>query len=175
MRYPLKAFPALLTLLLPAIVWGLGADHPPGPIGGTGAWPQELKALVNTDNRVHGFFVNGEDILFFRGNTAKLNEFLTKYSKLQNVKHQVVLHPGELDVRSPWDKVPRDIQGDWRVYAGSRLGKKEPFAVRVEIWLGGQVKLEELRVPANITVSSGGEIEAFVEKHKQAQKSEQSK
>jgi hypothetical protein len=32
----------------------------------------------------------------------------------------------------------------------------------VDVWLGGRIKLDELRIPANVEVASGGEIEKFV-------------
>jgi hypothetical protein len=36
----------------------------------------------------------------------------------------------------------------------------------VDVWLGGRIKLNELRIPTDIEVVSGGEIEKFVEERK---------
>ena len=35
--------------------------------------------------------------------------------------------------------------------------------VRVDLWVGGKMKLSELRLPAEAEVLSGGEIEKFVD------------
>jgi hypothetical protein len=156
----------VLGLLLPAPTWGLGHDYPKGPIGVSG-WPAGLAELVNLDNRVHGFFVNSQDVIFFSGNTKALNDFLTKYSMLPNTKLQLVIHTGKLEVRSPWDQAPRDIAADWKLSTGlHEADAKQPaaslFGTRVDVWLSGSIK-----VPQNVTVSSGGEIESFVKKHQE--------
>jgi hypothetical protein len=163
---------AALALLIPTIACGLGADHSRGAVNND-KWPKGLAELVNSANRVHGFFVNEIDILFFRGDAPALNTFLTKYSELPGTKLQLVLHPGKLEAKSPWDKQPRKIAADWKLYAApyeesGAEPKSGEFVTRVDVWLGGSVKLEELRVPANVTVESGGEVEAFVKEHTKA-------
>jgi len=169
---------AIITLmfLVPTLVWALGSDHPKQPVNND-KWPKGLAELVNAENRVHGYFVNWEDVFFFKGDTAALNDFLTKYSRLPDTTLHVVIHPGRLEVRSPWDKQPRDIAADWQIYASpftrdqvQAAGVKPgPFVTRLDVWLGGSVKLDELRVPEKVSVESGGEIEAFVKEHGEAQ------
>jgi hypothetical protein len=165
-----------LTLLVPTTaVWALGADHPKQAVTND-KWPKGLAELVNAENRVHGFFVNWEDVFFFIGDTAALNAFLAKYAQLPDTKLRVVIHPGRLDVRSPWDKQPRGIAADWKLYATPFARdqvmkdgvKPGDFVTRIDVWLGGSIKLDELRVPEKVVVESGGEIEAFVKKHEQA-------
>jgi hypothetical protein len=161
-----------LTLSFPAIVWALGSDHPKQPVNND-KWPKGMAELVNADNRVHGYFVNFEDVFFFKGDTDALNDFLAKYAQLLGAKLHVVIHGGRLDVRSPWDKQSRDIEADWQLYATpftrdqvqAGAVKPGPFVTRVDVWLGGSINLDELRVPEIISVDSGGEIEAFVKKH----------
>jgi hypothetical protein len=164
----------ILALLIPTVAWALGSDHPKQPVHND-KWPKGLAELVNADNRVHGYFVNWEDVFFFRGDTASLNTFLIQYAQLPDTRLQVVLHPGKLEVRSPWDKQPRrEVVADWKLYATpftrdqvQAAGVKPgPFVTRIDISLGGSVRLDELRVPANVPVESGGEIEAFVKRHK---------
>ena len=165
----------ILASLASTPAWGLGADHPRQPVNND-KWPRGLAALVNADNRVHGFFVNWEDVFFFKGDTAALNDFLTKYAELPDTRLHVVVHPGRLEVRSPWDTQARDIAGDWKLYASpftreqvqAEPLKPGPFVTRVDVWLGGSVTLGELRVPGNVSVESGGEIEAFVKRHAEA-------
>ena len=161
----------VLGLLLPALAWGLGRDYPKGPIGVSG-WPAGLAELVNVDNRVHGFFVNSQDVIFFSGNTNALNDFLTKYSKLPNTKLQLVIHTGKLEVRSPWDPAARDIAADWKLSTGLHEADAKQtaagmFGTRVDVWLSGSIQLGDLKVPQNVTVTSGGEIESFVKKHRE--------
>ncbi|MEM8737797.1 MAG: hypothetical protein AAGG38_04875 [Planctomycetota bacterium] len=168
-----------LALLVPTVVWALGSDHPQQVVQQPN-WPEGLAELANAENRVHGFFVNWEDFFFFRGETADLNEFLTRYSMLASTKLEVVLHPGKLEVRSPGDEQPRDVVANWRLYARSRflsstlLDKAEidpAFITRIDVWLGGEVKLADLRVPHSVSVRSGGEIEAFVREHGEKRRS----
>ena len=166
----------VMMLLVPSVAQGMGADYSKNPVKND-KWPTGLAELVNAGNLVHGYFVNWEDIFFFRGDTAGLNEFLAKYARLPDTTLRVVIHPGRLHVRSPWDKKPRDIVADWKLYASpltrdpERAGKFKPgpFVTRLDVWLGGSVKLSELRVPDNVSVESGGEIEAFVNAHRAAQ------
>ena len=157
-----------------ALAWAFGADHPEKPVTNP-KWPAGLSELVNVDNRVHGYFVNFEDVFFFRGDTRSLNAFLERYAKLPGAELRVVLHPGKLAVRSPWDKQSRAAEGDWKLYASplSRERVKaddfEPrrFHTRVDVWLGGSVTLDGLQVPDNVSVESGGEIEAFVQRSRE--------
>jgi hypothetical protein len=67
--------------------FGLGADYQNGqPVGGTSSWPEGLKELVNKTNRVHGYFVNAEDLFFFSGSATNFSEFLHDYAKIQGLK-----------------------------------------------------------------------------------------
>jgi len=148
-------------------VWGLGADHGSGPIGpNDGGWPEEFREIFNRKDRVHGYFVNSGDVFYYAGDTKACNEFLEQCSKLGDADHELILHPGRAKVRSPWDKEDRDIEAEWRLYADRRPrtpGKK--YLVQVDLWLGGKVSLEDLKVPDDFTVRSGGEIEKFVAEH----------
>jgi hypothetical protein len=164
-----------MLLLTPTVVRALGSDHPNAAVNND-KWPAGLAELVNAKNRVHGYFVNWEDVFFFRGDTAALNTFLSKCAELANTKVEVVLHPGKLEVRSPWNKEPLKIAGNWQLYAspfsreqveGDHV-KPGRFIVRVDVWLGETLKLSELVVPANVAVRSGGEIDAFVKTHNDA-------
>ena len=136
-------------------------------------WPAGLAELVNSENRVHGYFVNWEDVFFFRGDTAGLNQFLAKYSTLPAAKLELIVHAGKLEVKSPWDKQPREIVANWRLYTSpfereqltANGLKPGDFVTRVDVWLGDAIKLTELQVPQNVSVKSGGEIERFVEQH----------
>lgn len=150
-----------------------GADHPAGDVAHEN-WPRGYADLINGDDRVHGFWVNFEDVFFLQGETADLNRFIRRCVALDEVKVSVVLHPGRLDVQSPWDEKPRDLKADWRVHTSPYVITREgaavslesgAFQITIDVWLGGQVSLDDLDVPSGIEVRSGGEIEKFIERH----------
>lgn len=165
----------IALLFMPGVAQGLGADHDKRPVNNDG-WPKGLADLVNSDNRIHGFFVNWQDYFFFAGDSSAFNEFLQKYSQLLNTRLQLVIHPGKLEVKSPWDKQPRDLSADWKLYTSPYGPVTQPataptntqFITRIDLYLGGSVKLDDLKIPENVPVESGGEIEGFVKKHQAA-------
>jgi len=168
----------LIAVLIPSMALALGADHSAGPVIGS-QWPAGLKELVNVDNRVHGYFVNATDVFFFRGDPKALNAFLAKCAELPGSRLQVVLHAGKLEVKSPWDKSPREVTANWQLSAApcgwsehdkDKDDKTRPFLTHVDIWIGETLSLAELRIPANATVKSGGEIDAFIKQREDAGK-----
>ena len=156
-------------LLTTSVALGLGADHV-GPVG-CSAWPKGLSELANRKDRVHGYFVNFTDVFFYSGDTEALNDFLAAYGKLQGTTLEVVIHPGPMKARSPWDQKDRDLSVDWQLTTSSLgpssrgNGIEAKSTTRVDVWVGGKVKLDQLKVPENVKVRSGGEIEKFVERH----------
>ena len=163
------------VLVVPNIAWALGQDHGTRAVNNSGR-PKGLAEIVNTDHRVHGYFVNWQDVFFFHGHTQTLNEFLVELEALQDTQLKVVIHAGQLEVKSPWDKQSRDKQAEWRLYTSPYVGfpkssveKREPFVTQVDVYVSGEVKLDELRVPTMAKVESGGEIEEFVKRHQETQ------
>ena len=73
---------------------GLGTDYAPGPVEGSSAWPKNTLALVNSGERVGGFWVNQCDSFFYRGDAAALNEFIKQYSLIDGTPLKLVLHAG---------------------------------------------------------------------------------
>ena len=116
-------------------------------------------------NCVHGYMVNWTDTFFFAGDTAAFNKFVEGYSKRHDLNRRVVLHVGTKKARSPWDKADRDIAVDWSYHVWNTrppVAGGPPAPSRVDVWLGSRIKLEDLRIPANVEVVSGGEIEKFI-------------
>ena len=150
----------MVTFAVPSLVFAMGADHT-GPVGGNDKWPKGLTALANREDRVHGYFVNWEDVFFYSGDTKTLNDFLAGYAKLDNTVLQLVIHPGPEWARSPWDKADRNIPVDWSLYTSPfaredlEAGRpSDKFITRVDLFPGRNVSLEELEVPANVEVQS---------------------
>lgn len=128
---------------------------------------------------VHGYTVNVTTVVaFFAGDAASFNEQLSTLGKSKHELQQdatfatkkVVLHPGPMVV-SRYYKPERAISTDWSVTTWPE-DRSNPSKVhlQIDIWLGGQIKLEELRIPADFEVVSGGEIEKFVEGRKSKSK-----
>ena len=136
----------------------LGADYSKQDLESKGQ-------LVKGQKPVHGYWVNWEDVFFYAGDTAAFNRFVEAYSKMPNAKLRVVIHPGTKKARSPWDKADRDMAVDWSLYVwntGTSTPGAKPAPSQVDVWLGSRIKLEDVRIPANVEVVSGGEIEKFV-------------
>jgi hypothetical protein len=133
----------------------LGADHGKGGLA--------KGELVKGQAPVHGYWVNEVDVFFYAGDTKAFNKFAASYGQLKKVSLKVVIHPGIQKARSPWDKADRNIPVTWRYYVSARDGTPgKPAPTQVDVWLGSQIDLQELRIPANVEVVSGGEIEKFV-------------
>jgi hypothetical protein len=132
--------------------------------------------FVKGQTPVHGYFVNWEDVFFYAGDAKAFNRFVDAYSKFKHVKLKVVIHPGTKNASSPWDQAPRDLPVDWSLYvwdSGYPLlalglsGKEaeiipvgEPAPTRVDVWLSDKrLKLQDLRIPANIEVVAAKEVE----------------
>lgn len=163
MKTPRFITTGLATCVLAAVAWrasGLGADYQSDqPVGGTSAWPEGLKQLVNRTNRVHGFFVNAEDVFFFSGTATNFTEFLQSYAKISGVEqHRMILHEGIGVAKSPWST--NGLPCDWKLDACPKAwltqnAKEESFILEVHFWTGGNITLDQLAVPLNVEITGG--------------------
>jgi hypothetical protein len=129
---------------------------------------------------VHGYTAPSTSVTFFAGDTSNLNEHISKLLLAGNgqgtpvyTTKKIILHIGPKKAGSPWDQKERDIGVDWSVTSWSVSGAKVTTAasnLQIDIWLGSQIKLDELRVPDDFEVVSGGEIEKFIASRKPNQK-----
>ena len=152
-----------------------GADHEPGDLPKQPNWPKGSYELVNQPFRVHGYWVNFYDQFFYKGGNREMEKMIKGLSRLKNVDMKVILHAGKGQAKSPWSKAPV-CATDWAV-SFSGLVPKEiaelegvPFSnsqkVTVDIWMGGEIDLGQMKFPANLELQSGNEIEDFIRKHK---------
>jgi len=151
----------------------LGADHPSDkPLAAQTNWPAGLERLVNTTNRVHGFFVNSEDFYFFAGSEARFTEFLKDYAQLGGTEpKRLIVHEGVGEAKSPWAKEGRPC--DWKLYTcpkgwhnlarlsfdksstpeQRRKAAQEPgYVMELHVWKGGTIALDRVEIPKNIVV-----------------------
>jgi len=124
---------------------------------------EEHGQLVKGQIPVHGFMVNWTDTFYYAGDTAAFNKFVEAYSKRTDLKLRVVIHVGTTKASSPWDNKDRNIPADWSFHVwNAPPDPRNPAPSKVDVWLGSRIKLEELRIPANVEVVSGGEVEKFI-------------
>ena len=168
-----RALVGIALLMACREAFALGADHPNDrPVTGSTNWPKGLNLLINTTNRVHGYFVNAEDIFFFAGSASEFSAFLQKYSQLEGVaKQRLILHEGTGEAKSPWGKTGRHC--DWKLYmcpkgwhnAGfflrqgtnsipeiQQAAKAPGYIVEIHFWTGGRIKLDQVELPRNVVV-----------------------
>ena len=136
--------------------WGSGAAFASGS-----DHPKERLAAKGR-NCVHGYWVNESDVFFYAGDAADFNKAAADVAKKQGVKLQVVVHEGAKQARSPWDKADRNIPADWSVTTGPTArgfrATGESDLIRIDLWLGGKVKKENVNYPPDAEVGSASEF-----------------
>lgn len=146
----------LFAALPPRTGFGLGADHPKGEVS-SNAWPKGMSELVNSPRRIHGYFVNAEDVFFFAGDQRQFNEVLEAYAKIEGlVRHRIVVHEGKGRAGSPWQK-SGDKPCDWMIYGCPALWKRgdgnaKGYVLEIHVWKEGKIRVDAATVPDGITV-----------------------
>ena len=155
-----RYFPGLIAsfgafVVLPTVVLAIGFTLP----------DHQLKQYGNSS--IHGYEVNGEVVIFFQGDTTKLNEYLRKVSNERYGKRKATLHVGSRSARSPWDQegAKEKRQADWN--SEITLPKADGSDITVHIWIGRNVHLADLEIPETFIVDSGGEIDSFIRSRRQ--------
>ncbi len=97
-----------------SIAFGLGSDHRSGDLPVTAQWTQAIYQALNQPFRIHGFWVNSTDVLFYEGSAEKLCKMLSELHKEIGDDLVVVIHPGRGQARSPWSTQPVGA-ADWSV------------------------------------------------------------
>ena len=151
-----------LLLFLATQAFGWGSDYPGDhPVAPQPGWPAGLDKLVNSTNRIHGFFVNADDFFFYAGDTEGFASFLTQYAALSGIEaHKLHIHPGAGRAKSPWDKgegQPCDWMLElstrgWRDGKAPAPGKPDARIVELHVWASGQVDPKAITVPKTVQV-----------------------
>ncbi len=187
---------ALVTLLWPSLAFSLMMERElrSDEIGNWPDWPPVLRELVCRQGIVYGTHSDaptfGEGMewmtIFFQGDHEAFNEMLEQYAELSDslkppgpskeAALTLIIHPGRGNTASAGGSLVRgkDIAFDWMVRVtrnGTRLPKeKQQYGAVVEVWVGGEVDLAKMKVPLNVEVKSGREIEKFVARHEENRK-----
>ena len=139
----------------------MGADHEPGSLSKSSAWPAGFHAAVNKPNRIHGYWINTSDMLFYKGKTKDLNLMIKELSQIKKVQLSVVLHAGSQTAKSPWGERTYG-NTSWKVTSFCSGGFGNADSIQVDVWLGHGVELNALKIPESFAVKNGGEIERFI-------------
>lgn len=160
----------LAIILVPSYAYGMGSDHKPGNLPFHAAWSDGVYKAVNQSTRVHGFWVNSVDRLFYQGGHAELHQMIGDLAASPNTKLKVILRPGRGLAKSPWSK-ETVARADWAITIESeKSNAQHRNQLTIDFWLS-DLDLADLKIPASIPVESGGEIDSFIRKHR-SQKSE---
>lgn len=178
-------------------VRGVGADHPPVTPAVTNAPGQTaLQRIHNRADRVHGYWVNSEDVFFYAGTTTALSDFIASCSKLEDTQVEITLNVGPKKARSPWDDEDRNIVTNWSLYTApydvrllaeidgtktttetlKKQIQESPATARIDIWLGGPIVTREIQIPPNIPLRASTNVmlpedaKDFVSLHEAARK-----
>lgn len=165
---------ALVLAAGAAVVLAMGSTHPKDYVATQQeGWPAGLADLINSKGRVCGIWVNGSDWFSYAGDTKAFNAFIEPYAQLKGIPLVLVLHPGRGMTGGLGE--PQTIPYEWCLSVIRRgWGADMPEAyknspsqvvVTINLYLGGNVALDELEAPTNIEVTSGGEIEKFIVHH----------
>lgn len=174
-------FTISVVALSAAQAFPIGMDH--GPVGKTSLRADispALRELINRSDRVHGYFVNSEDIFFYAGDTNALNQFLHGFAALKNTTLSISINQSLTHASSPWDKGTRATVANWRLYCAPydlhaskaavdkirkadgdieaiRAKYKEfndgPEVARLQIRIGDGVELDKLNIPRHIELN----------------------
>jgi hypothetical protein len=164
---------AVASLLALCCTWALSLpmEHSYRPINPQPGWPEGLADLLLSQQEVYGYldfhYVNFQDYHYYAGDAGAFNEFVERYSKLKDTPLTLILHCGR-GMTGGFDVPDKTtIPADWRVAisptitpGGAIDGRASiRIVVTLELWGGGQVRLDDAKVPSNVEVKAGPEIE----------------
>ena len=129
-------------------------------------WPGIL-GVINDKHRVYRWWVNGNEKFYFVGDTAALNDALTQFSETEFPQLEVVLRPapgkastfsGEKTVDFNWELhlVGGIAAGMRRQHLGEKIWVAHPV---LTVYVGGNIELSKLKIPANVTVSQIADLQ----------------
>jgi hypothetical protein len=169
-----------LVVSCSASAWAMASEYggPHSPIIQQSTWPAGLADLLNDGKPVYAYWVNWMDHFYYSGDTEAFNAFLEKYSKLQGTPLTLSIHVGPGRIGRISTPAKRDIAYDWHVFVvppmipdgGIVKGQEDVRIVTMELWLGGQVELRQVKAPDSVKVVDGGDIGQFIADLEKARK-----
>ena len=154
----LTAFIASLLLVLSPTAFGLGGDHkdyvPGESISHPDNWPQRLVKLASLPSRVAGYYINSDDYLAFKGDTAGFQTFLGTCVALSEFAPTTLhIHKGKGSFH-PLDKEKKAVPCDWQLDVINQewhSTEPEPAGpknrLELHVSLDGAVDVPAIKVP----------------------------
>ena len=174
-RTLMLACATVIILACGAAIYGLALKLPnEGPVELGWKFPAGVAELASSRNRVHGFMSTfGYADLWYAGDAKAFNAYLAEYARLKDLPLQLVIHPAPGSKLRQYVSEPR-VHYDWELsikwgislQADRKDDKAEGFAVTLHLYLSDAITLDDISVPANVTVQSGDEIEQFIAQHR---------
>jgi hypothetical protein len=163
----------IIVLALGSSIYGLRFTFPSDkPVVRQERWPAGVAELASSRNRVKSYGHNfGSDAYYYAGDAKAFNAFLGEYAKLKGVALVLVIHAG-LGVKGRAARTDPDTRFDWLLFIEGLVRRPEPkkdspaqFPVTLHLYLGDNIGLDEILVPLEVEVRSGGELEDFLSEH----------
>ena len=155
-----------LCALGPA-VYGMGTeDFGNAPLSAANyrQWKGVMPA-VNHESRVYHTWVNGNEHLYYEGDTDALNDALRKFAAIEADVREVVLRPGQGETKSFRGK---RIPYDWLLHIQGGISRREEKGTNIwdkhptmAVFVGGDhVELEKIRIPEGVVVLEVADLTA---------------
>ena len=126
-------------------------------------WPGLVDA-VNDPSRVQLCWCNGDETLWYQGDTQALNRMLVEFSEAELTEHNVVLLPGD----GPLNKTEGGVSYDWMLHivAGLARSRIERFQLEnvqdvhptLTVYVTDRIDLAVLHVPESVTLLQSGDL-----------------
>lgn len=152
----------LIVLSRPGMLRGAGMEEfgnsPLSPANYV-EWPG-LVEVADDDCRVYTSWVNGNEDFYFAGTTEQLNESLKEFAEIKVKTHEVLIRPGPGKAHT--FNRERTLDCNWHVNVHGGISKivttKDqgdkiwPADPTMEIWIGGSIELDKIKIPEGVTV-----------------------
>lgn len=160
-----KTLPCLTAALIASFltVWspqafGMGGDYGEGKdISHPDTWPSRLVELAKLPLRVAGYFINQNDYLAFKGNTAQFQSCLDTCAAMAEFGSTTLrIHKGKGEFQ-PLHSEKKPVSCDWRLDvinqewgADKPLPKGPKYTMELHVWLESAVDVAAIKVPAAV-------------------------
>ena len=135
---------------------------PTNHLGRSADWTRGTEDVLRHPSRVYWFDINGSQVAYYDGDAGIINELLALYSQVDLSEHPVVIRPGQPSAESLHGKMTPyaaefSVPGGLSVsFLGSRENSDGLYSAkpRLTLYLNSALAehLDELRIPANVTV-----------------------
>ena len=149
---------ACLILAYSVSAFAIGGDYESGEaFSHPDTWPPRLVTLAKLPSRVAGYFVNQDDYLAFKGDTAGFRVCLETCAALREFAPTTLyVHKGKGSFQS-LDKAKGRVPCDWQLDVINQSWRaREPnpkgpgYSMELHVWLKGSVDISAVEIPSNV-------------------------